>query len=223
MTAIQEFIDNWGEDIWVSVIQTFQMVSISLAISILIGLPLGVLLVMTRPEKAWSNKFVFGFLNLIINIIRSIPFIILLFFILPFTKFLVGTSIGVRGVIVPLVIYTAPYIARLMETALLEVDRGVIEAYEAMGIKTRQIIWHVLVRESRSSIVLGLTIATISLIGATAMAGLVGGGGLGDLAYRYGHLRYEVDVMYVTVILLIILVQGMQSLGNRVAAKLKKD
>lgn len=223
MTQIQEFLDNWGEDIWVSIIQTFQMTGISLAIAILIGLPLGILLVLTRPGKALSNKFVFGLLNIIINIIRSIPFIILLFFILPFTKFLVGTSIGVRGVIVPLVIYTAPYIARLMETALLEVDRGVIEAYEAMGIKTRHIIWHVLVRESRSSIVLGLTIATISLIGATAMAGLVGGGGLGDLAYRYGHLRYEVDVMYITVILLIILVQGLQSIGNRVAAKLKKD
>ena len=223
MTQIQEFLDNWGEDIWVSIIQTFQMTGISLGIAIFIGLPLGILLVLTRPGKALSNKFVFGLLNIIINIVRSIPFIILLFFILPFTKFLVGTSIGVKGVIVPLVIYTAPYIARLMETALLEVDRGVIEAYEAMGIKTRHIIWHVLVRESRSSIVLGLTIATISLIGATAMAGLVGGGGLGDLAYRYGHLRYEVDVMYVTVILLIILVQGLQSLGNRLAARLKKD
>lgn len=199
------------------------MVGISLGISILIGLPLGIMLVLTRPGKAFSNKYVFGILNIFINIVRSVPFIILLFFILPFTRFIVGTTIGVKGVIVPLVIYTAPYIARLMETALLEVDRGVLEAYEAMGMKTRHIIWHVLVRESRSSIILGLTIATISLIGATAMAGLVGGGGLGDLAYRYGHLRYEVDVMYVTVILLIILVQGLQSLGNRVAARLKKD
>ncbi|WP_205179527.1 methionine ABC transporter permease [Siminovitchia sp. FSL H7-0308] len=220
---MNEFLDNWGADIWEAIIQTFQMVGISLGISILIGLPLGIMLVLTRPGKALGNKFVFGVLNVLINIIRSVPFIILLFFILPFTKFIVGVTIGVKGVIVPLVIYTAPYIARLMETALLEVDRGVIEAYEAMGMKTRHIVWHVLVRESRSSIILGLTIATISLIGATAMAGLVGGGGLGDLAYRYGHLRYEVDVMYVTVILLIILVQGLQSLGNRLAAKLKKD
>ncbi|RWR07316.1 methionine ABC transporter permease [Siminovitchia fortis] len=220
---MSEFLDNWGTDIWEAIIQTFQMVGISLGISILIGLPLGIMLVLTRPGKAFSNKYVFGILNIFINIVRSVPFIILLFFILPFTRFIVGTTIGVKGVIVPLVIYTAPYIARLMETALLEVDRGVLEAYEAMGMKTRHIIWHVLVRESRSSIILGLTIATISLIGATAMAGLVGGGGLGDLAYRYGHLRYEVDVMYVTVILLIILVQGLQSLGNRVAARLKKD
>lgn len=220
---IAEFIDLWGADIWSAIIETFQMVGISLLISVLLGLPLGVLLVLTRPGKALDNKILFRLLNAVINVIRSIPFIILLFFILPFTKFIAGTTIGVKGVIVPLVVFTAPYIARLMESALLEVDRGVVEAYEAMGIKTRHIIWHVLVRESRSSIVLGLTIATIGLIGATAMAGLVGAGGLGDLAYRYGHLRYEVDVMYVTVFLLIVLVQGLQSLGNVMAARLKKD
>jgi len=222
-TRIEEFLELWGSDLWEATLQTFQMVGIALGISVLIGLPLGILLVLTRPEKALANKYVYQILNAIINIIRSVPFIILLFFILPFTKLIVGTSIGVKGVIVPLVVYTAPYIARLMETALLEVDRGVLEAYEAMGIKTRHIIWHVLVRESRSSIILGLTIATIGLIGASAMAGLVGGGGLGDLAYRYGHLRYEVDVMYITVILLIILVQGLQSLGNSLASRLKKD
>ncbi|KMM36870.1 methionine ABC transporter permease [Guptibacillus hwajinpoensis] len=220
---ISEFIDLWGVDIWEAIIETFQMVGISLLISVLIGLPLGVLLVLTRPEKALENKFFFRLLNAVINVIRSIPFIILLFFILPFTKMIAGTTIGVKGVIVPLVVFTAPYIARLMESALLEVDRGVVEAYEAMGVKTRHIIWHVLVRESRSSIVLGLTIATIGLIGATAMAGLVGAGGLGDLAYRYGHLRYEVDVMYVTVFLLIVLVQGLQSFGNVLSARLKKD
>ncbi|WP_347548702.1 methionine ABC transporter permease [Pseudalkalibacillus hwajinpoensis] len=220
---ISEFIDLWGVDIWKAIIETFQMVGISLLISVLIGLPLGVLLVLTRPEKALENKLLFRLLNAVINVIRSIPFIILLFFILPFTKMIAGTTIGVKGVIVPLVVFTAPYIARLMESALLEVDRGVVEAYEAMGVKTRHIIWHVLVRESRSSIVLGLTIATIGLIGATAMAGLVGAGGLGDLAYRYGHLRYEVDVMYVTVFLLIVLVQGLQSFGNVLSARLKKD
>ncbi|KAB7707851.1 ABC transporter permease subunit [Bacillus aerolatus] len=222
-STFSEFLNNWGEDIWAATIETFQMVSIALLVSIIIGLPLGILLVMTRPGKGMENKFVYQLLNIFINIIRSIPFIILLFFILPFTKWVVGTSIGVKGVIVPLVVYTAPYIARLMESAILEVDRGVVEAYEAMGIKTRNIIWHVLLRESRSSIILGLTIATIGLIGATAMAGLVGGGGLGDLAYRFGHLRYEADVMYVTVALLIILVQGLQSLGNAAAARLKKD
>ncbi len=223
LASFSAFFDNWGTDIWEAIIQTFQMVGIALAISIVIGLPLGVLLILSAPGKALDNKILHQSLNLVINVIRSIPFIILLFFILPFTKCVAGTTIGVQGVIVPLVVYTAPYIARLMESSLHEVDRGVLEAYEAMGIKTHHIVWHVLIRESRSSIILGLTIATIGLIGATAMAGLVGAGGLGDLAYRYGHLRYEADVMYVTVFILIILVQGIQSLGNRLAAGLKKD
>ncbi|WJE53200.1 methionine ABC transporter permease [Bacillus cereus] len=217
------FWDEWGKMIWEATIQTFQMTSISLLISIIIALPLGVILVLTRLGGQLENKIVYPVLNTLINIIRSIPFIILLFFILPFTKFIMGTSIGVKGVIVPLVVFTAPYIARLMEKALLEVDRGVIEAYQAMGVSTVKIIWHVMVREARPSLVLGLTIATIGLIGATAMAGLVGAGGLGDLAYRFGHLRYEPEVMYATVFILIILVQGLQSFGNGIARKLKKD
>ncbi|MFD2656932.1 methionine ABC transporter permease [Gracilibacillus thailandensis] len=223
LTSITDFINNWGVEIWDAFIDTMIMVGVSLTLSIIIGLPLGVLLTLTGPGKALENKVLYQILNTIINILRSIPFIILLFFILPFTKLVAGTTIGVQGVIVPLVVFTAPYIARLMESSLLEVDRGVIEAYEAMGIKTRHIIWHVLIREARPSIILGLTIATIGLIGATAMAGLVGAGGLGDLAYRYGHLRYQADIMYVTVIILIILVQGVQTIGNRVSAKLKKD
>jgi D-methionine transport system permease protein len=222
-SKISEFLDLWGDQIVEAILQTFQMTSIALLISILIGLPLAAFLVLTRQGARLENKYVYGFLNTVINVIRSVPFIILLFFILPFTKFIVGTSIGVKGVIVPLVVYTAPYIARLMESALLEVDRGVLEAYEAMGIPTKKIIWNVLVRESRPAIVLGLTIATIGLIGATAMAGLVGAGGLGDLAYRFGHLRYEADVMYVTVFLLIVLVQGLQTAGNVIAARLRKD
>lgn len=217
------FFEQWGVIIWEAVIQTFQMTSISLAISILLGIPLGLLIVLTRPGQSFENKVIYQVTNFIINIIRSLPFIILLFFILPLTKFLVGTTIGVKGVIVPLVIYTAPYIARLMETALLEVSPGVVEAYTAMGIKRRHIIWNVLLREARSSIVLGLTIATVGLIGATAMAGLVGAGGLGDLAYRYGYIRFQEDVMYSAIFILIIIVQLVQSIGNRLATKLKKD
>ncbi len=223
MNSNQGFFEQWGPIIWEALLETFQMTSISLVISIALGVPLGLVLVLTRPGQSFENKWVYQVSNLVINIIRSIPFIILLFFILPLTKFLVGTTIGVKGVIVPLVVYTAPYIARLMETALLEVSPGVMEAYTAMGIKRRQIIWHVLLREARPSIILGLTIATVGLIGATAMAGLVGAGGLGDLAYRYGHIRFQVDVMYAAVFILIILVQVVQSIGNRVAAKLKKD
>lgn len=223
MDNIIEFYDRWGGLIWEATIETFQMVSISFLIAVIFGLPLGVLLVLTRPNKSWDNKYIYQFLNIVINVLRSIPFIILLFFLLPFTRSIVGTSMGVRGVIVPLVVYTAPYIARLMESALLEVDKGVLEAYEAMGIKTRHIIWHVMVREAKPSIILGLTIATIGLIGATAMAGLVGAGGLGDVAYRFGHLRYQPNVMYVTIVLLVILIQAIQSLGNILATKSKKD
>lgn len=223
MRGYEEFIEKWLPQFQQATIETFQMVGISLVFSIIIGIPLGILLVLTRPGQAFDNKWLHQILNLAVNIVRSIPFIILLFFILPFTKALVGTTMGVKGVIVPLVLYIAPYLARLMETALLEVERGIVEAYSAMGIKTRHIIWHVMLREARPSIILGLTIATVSLIGATAMAGLVGAGGLGDLAYRYGHLRYEVDVMYVTIFILIILVQGVQSIGNRLSARLKKD
>ncbi|WP_214734272.1 MULTISPECIES: methionine ABC transporter permease [unclassified Exiguobacterium] len=219
---MQQFWTDWGDLIWTGTVQTLTMTSIALLISTLIGLPLGTLLVLTRPNGRLANRFVYGSLSSVINVIRSIPFIILLFFILPFTRFIMGTTIGVQGVLLPLIVFTAPYIARLMESALLEVDRGVIEAYEAMGISTRKIIWYVLIREARSSIVLGLTIATIGLIGATAMAGLVGAGGLGDIAYQYGHLRFEPEVMYVTIFVLILLVQSIQSFGNRLAAKLKK-
>lgn len=223
MSEIQQFIEGRLPIIGESVVQTLQMVSVSLAISVLIGLPLGILLILTRPGNALENRVVYQVLNVFVNIVRSIPFIILLFFILPFTKLIVGTSIGIKGAIVPLIVHAAPSIARLMENALVEVDSGVIEAYRSMGIRTRHIIWHVMLREARPTIILGLTIAVINLVGATAMAGLVGAGGLGDLAYRFGHLRYEVDVMYVTVFILILMVQCLQSTGNKLAAKYKKD
>lgn len=223
MTKIEAFYEQWGHVIWKALGETLQMASISLLLSVLIGIPLGLLVVLTRPGQLFENKWLYQILNLAINIIRSIPFIILLFFILPFTKLIVGTTIGVKGVIIPLVVYTAPYIARLIETALLEVSTGVVEAYTAMGIKRHQIVLNVLVREARSGIILGLTIASVGLVGATAMAGLVGAGGLGDLAYRYGHIRYQVDVMYVSIAVLIILVQLIQSIGNRVSSKLKRE
>ena len=162
-------------------------------------------------------------MNALTNVVRSLPFIILLFFILPLTKFLAGTTIGVKGVIVPLVFFAAPYFARLFETAFLDVDRGVLEAYEALGIPTWKILGAVWFREALPSLVLSMTTGTVSLIGATAMAGLVGGGGLGDLAYRYGFQRFEPDVMVLTVVLLILLVQGIQTLGNLGAAAVRRD
>ncbi|MET1248695.1 MULTISPECIES: methionine ABC transporter permease [Sporolactobacillus] len=218
-----DFLNQWGDAIWEGFIQTTQMTLISLAFSILIGLPLGILLVLTRKQGQWENIVVYTIVNSLINIIRSIPFIILLFFLLPFTKFIAHTTIGVRGVIVPLVIACAPFIARLLETAMLEVSKGVIEAYQSMGISTPKIIWHVIIREARSSIILGLTIAIIGLIGETAMAGFVGAGGLGDLAYQFGYVRFQPDVMYAVIIILIVIVQIIQSLGNVIARKLKKS
>ncbi|HZG80695.1 MAG TPA: methionine ABC transporter permease [Brevibacillus sp.] len=203
--------------------ETVIMVGVSLFIATVIGIPLGILLVVTQGNHLFPNKTLFHILNVIINIVRSLPFIILMVAIIPFTELVVGTSIGIEGAIVPLIVYTAPYIARLMETALLDVDRGVIEAYQAMGASRTQIIFRIMLREARPGIVLCLTIATIGLIGATAMAGAVGAGGLGDLALRYGYQQWDIEVMLITVVILIVLVQAIQSLGNWAAKKLKKN
>jgi ABC-type metal ion transport system, permease component len=217
------FINEWGDAIWQGFIQTMQMTVIALVLSILVGIPLGVLLILTRRGGQSENSGAYAVLNAIINVIRSIPFIILLFLILPVTKLIAGTTIGVQGVIFPLVVSCAPYVARLMESAMLEVDHGVIEAYQSMGISTTKIVWYVIIREARSPIILGLTIAAIGLIGETAMAGLVGAGGLGDLAYQFGYTRFQPDVMYAVIIVLIVIVQIIQSLGNAFARGLKKN
>lgn len=205
-----------------SLYETVMMVGVALFVATIIGIPLGVLLVITRKDHLAPNKLVFLILNILVNIIRSVPFIILIVAIIPFTEWVAGTAIGVKGAIVPLIVFTAPYIARLIETALLEVDRGIIEAYLAMGATRTQIIFRIMLREARPGIVLCLTIATIGLIGATAMAGAVGAGGLGDLALRYGYQQWDLPVMFLTVLLLICLVQLIQSFGNWAAATLKK-
>lgn len=219
MERLQEMIPLFGQSLQETVI----MVGVSLFIATLIGIPLGVLLVITQPNHLTPNKWIYHTLNTIINVIRSLPFIILMISIIPFTELVVDTSIGIKGAIVPLIVYTAPYIARLMETALLDVDRGVIEAYQAMGASRSQIIFRIMIREARPGILLCLTIATIGLIGATAMAGAVGAGGLGDLALRYGYQQWDIEVMVITVIILVCLVQLIQSLGNWAARKLKKS
>lgn len=203
-------------------IDTLIMVMISLGISTFIGIPLGLLLVITRPNHLAPNKYLFNLFNVLINIVRSVPFIVLLVAIIPFTTFIVGTPIGIRGATVPLIVYTAPYIARLIETALLEVDWGIIEAYQGMGASKLQIIYRIMLREARSGIILCLTIATIGLIGASAMAGAVGAGGLGDLALRYGYQQWNLQIMFITVFILIIIVQAIQSFGNRLSKQLQK-
>lgn len=197
-----------------SIYQTLYMVTVSLVIGALIGIPLGILLVITRKNGIWENTIIYYVLNPIINIFRSLPFIILLIAIVPFTKLIVGTSIGTSAAIVPLTIYVAPYIARLVENSLLEVNSGVIEAAHSMGASPIQIIRYFLLPEALGSLILALTTSIIGLIGATAMAGAVGGGGIGDLALAYGYQRFDTIVIIITVIILVIMVQLIQSLGN---------
>ncbi len=209
-------------DIWTAFLQTMTMVSVSLLFSTLIGLPLGILLVVTRKGALLENVPLFTFFNSIVNIFRSIPFIILLVAIIPLTRLIVQTSIGTEAAIVPLVFYAAPYMARLIERSLLEVDKGVLEAAEAMGATPFQTIFRFLLPEALGSLILNLTIATVGLIGASAMAGAIGGGGLGDLAITYGYQRFDTKVMIITVGILVILVQGLQTTGNIVARKIRR-
>ncbi|MBN8201598.1 methionine ABC transporter permease [Bacillus sp. NTK034] len=210
------------EKIIEALIETVQMVAFSLLFSAVIGLPLGILLVVTRKGHLLENTVVFNIINSIINIFRSVPFIILMVAIIPITRLIVGTSIGTAAAVVPLVFYAGPYIARLIENSLLEVDPGVIEAAEAMGATPGQIILKFLIPEALSSLVLGFTIATIGLVGASAMAGAVGGGGLGDLAITYGYQRFDTTVMLITVAILVVMVQGLQSFGNILSKKIRR-
>ncbi|MED3834383.1 methionine ABC transporter permease [Peribacillus frigoritolerans] len=201
---------------------TLYMVAISLIFSGLIGLPLGILLVITRKGHILENKWIFNVLNQIINILRSVPFIILLVALIPFTRMIVGSAIGTNAAIVPLIFYAAPYIARLVENSLLEVDKGIIEAAQAMGATTWQIIYRFLIPEGLSSLILTFTTATIGLVGSTAMAGAVGAGGVGDLALAYGYQRFDTMTMIVTVAALVIIVQLLQSTGNFVSRKIRR-
>jgi D-methionine transport system permease protein len=210
------------EKIIEALIETIQMVAFSLLFSAVIGLPLGILLVVTRKGHLLENLAVFNVINGIINIFRSVPFIILMVAIIPITRMIVGTSIGTAAAVVPLVFYAGPYIARLIENSLLEVDPGVIEAAEAMGATPGQIIFKFLIPEALSSLILGFTIATIGLVGASAMAGAVGGGGLGDLAITYGYQRFDTTVMLITVAILVVMVQGLQSFGNILSKKIRR-
>ena len=205
-----------------ALIETIQMVAFSLVFSAIIGLPLGILLVVTRKGQLLENLPFFNILNGIINIFRSIPFIILMVAIIPITRVIVGTSIGTAAAVVPLVFYAGPYIARLVENSLLEVDKGVLEAAEAMGATPVQTIFKFLIPEALSSLVLAFTISTIGLVGASAMAGAVGGGGIGDLAITYGYQRFDTITMLITVAILIVLVQGLQSFGNILSKKIRR-
>ncbi|MBU5627553.1 ABC transporter permease [Oscillibacter sp. MSJ-2] len=217
-----EFWSQYGALLLEGTCDTLIMVFISTVFAYLIGLPLGVLLVLTQPHGIWPRRTLNRILGWVINIGRSLPFIILMIAIMDFTKLIVGTKIGVKGAIVPLIVSAAPFIARMVETSLAEVDAGVVEAAQSMGASTPQIVWKVYLPEAMPSLVLGGSISVITILAYTAIAGAIGAGGLGDLAIRYGYQRNVPAMMLATVILLIVLVQLIQSVFSLLSAKLDK-
>lgn len=212
---------KWSE-IATATADTVWMLGGSLPLTLLVGLPLGVLLFLSGPGRPHPRPLLHGVLALVVNLLRSVPFIILMIVLIPVTLALAGTSLGVRGAILPLVVGAAPFYARLVETALREVDRGVIEASLAMGANTRQLVLRVLLPEALPGLIAGATVTTIALIGFTAMGGAIGSGGLGDLAYRDGYLRSHTDVAVVTVVLLLAMVQLLQMVGDRLVARFSR-
>ena len=205
---------DWQEIGYAS-LDTLNMLGGATLFTVLLGLPLGVLLFLTGPRQMFEQRALYGVLSLVVNVLRSVPFVILLILMIPLTVLITGTSLGVAGAIPPLVVGATPFFARLVETALREVDRGIIEATQAMGASTLQIIFRALLPEALPGLIAATTVTAITLVSYTAMSGLIGGGGLGDLAVRYGYQRYQPDVMAVTVILLLILVQVLQMVGDR--------
>jgi D-methionine transport system permease protein len=212
------FFENvdWS-DIGQACLDTLIMLGGSLVLTILLGLPLGVLLYLTGKGRLIENRLANGALGIAVNILRSVPFIILLIVMIPLTVLLVGTSLGVAGAIPPLVVGAAPFYARLVEGSLKEIDRTTIEAVQAMGATTRQIVTRALIPEVMPGLISGATVTAVALVSFTAMAGVVGAGGLGDLAIRFGYQRFQTDVMVVTVVLLVVLVQIIQYAGDALA------
>ena len=205
--------------IYLSIGQTFYMVGLALVFGLLIAFPLAITLFITRKGGLKQNRIFYTVVGTIINIIRSVPFIILIVYIMPLTKKLIGTRVGSTAALVPLVCYIAPYLARIIENALLEVDTGIIEAAQSMGATILQTIFKFVLPESKGGIILGITTGSVGLLGATAMAGAVGGGGVGDLALTYGYQRFNTPLMTSTVVILIIFVQLIQAVGSRAAKK----
>lgn len=223
MDAFLDFFADidWPE-IWQATLDTLQMLGWSMLFTVLLGLPLGVLLFLTGKRQLLEQPIVYGLLSFLVNVLRSIPFIILLILMIPITVWLIGTSLGVEGAIPPLVVGAAPFLARLVETALREVDRGIIEATQAMGASLWQIVTRTLLPESLPGLIAAATVTAIALVSYTAMAGVIGGGGLGDLAIRFGYQRFQTNVMVVTVVFLLILVQVLQMVGDRLVVKFSR-
>ena len=212
--VIQMLIKGIGETLYMTLVST--------VFGYLFGLPMGILLTISDKEGIKPNPLLYKILDVIANIVRSVPFLILLIVLIPFTRMIVGKSYGSTATIVPLVAAAVPYIARMVESSLREVDAGVIEAARSMGASTYTIVTKVLLVEARTSLIVGVTITLGTILGYSAMAGNVGGGGLGDIAVRYGYFRYEAGIMTVTVVLLILLVQIFQTIGMKLSVRLDK-
>jgi len=213
-------VDWWmiGE----ATIDTLLMTGFSLLFPVLIGLPVGVLLFLSSPGQAMDNRIVYQTVAFVVNVLRSVPFLILLIVMIPFSRLVVGTALGVQGSIPPLVASAAPFFARLVENVLRELDPGVSEACRAMGATSRQTVLWALLPEATTGILAAIVVTAITLVGYSAMSGVIGGGGLGDLAVRYGYQRYQGDVMAVTVVILVIMVQVFQVFGDRWVARLNR-
>ena len=205
---------DWS-DIGLATLETLTMVGGSLVFTVIFGLPLGILLFLTGPRQPLAHARLYGFLSLLVNLVRSMPFVILLILLIPFTVALVGTSIGVPGAIPPLVVGATPFFARLVENVLREVDRGIIEASQSMGASLSQTIFGAVLPEAFPGLLAAVTVTAITLVSYAAMSGVIGGGGLGDLAIRFGYQRFQTDVMVVTVTTLLVLVQLLQVFGDR--------
>lgn len=220
--AISAFWSQYGHLLMVGLRDTLVMTILSTFFAYVLGLPMGVLLNITQPHGIWPKKWVNRILGWIVNVGRSLPFIILMIAVMGFTKLLVGTKIGVRGAIPPLVISAAPFIARMVETSLAEVDGGVVEAAQSMGASVPQIVTKVYLPEAKPSLILGASISLITILSYTAIAGAIGSGGLGDLAVRYGYQRYIPSMLWTTVILIIVLVQVIQTVFSWLSTKVDK-
>ena len=222
MTFLGAFFAKYGALLWQGTIATLIMTFVSSALAYALGTPLGVLLMMSAPGSLRPNRTLYAVLGWIVNIGRSIPFIILMVALIPLSRLIMGTSLGVAGAITPLVFASTPFVARLIENSLQEVPGGVIEAAQSYGASTFQIIWKVLLSEALPSIARSIPITVIAIFGYTAIAGVVGAGGLGDIAVRFGYQRYQTDVMFATIIIMVFLIQLIQTLGNVVVGRIDK-
>ncbi len=223
LEIVNELFTNvdWG-DMTQATSDTLFMLGFSVLFSTLIGIPVGLLLFLTSKGRLLQNSAIYNVLSFVVNVLRSIPFIILLIVMIPATTFLVGTSLGAKGTIPPLVVGAFPFFARLVENALKEIDSGIFHMAESCGATTWQIIWYILLPEILPSLIASITVTAIALVSYTAMAGAVGGGGLGDLAIRYGYQRFQTNVMFITVVLMVVMVQVIQLLGDLLVKVMRK-